>query len=90
MDGNPFMDEHPFMGILDAEGGKTLFWTKTLLWCLGTRCCAPEHPENPKKEVPFDEINGARPEKAGATHIRRNLKKLGEGVRPRLTRDREN
>jgi hypothetical protein len=62
------------MGILDAEGSKTLFWTKTLLRCLGTRCAAPELPENPKKEVAFDGIKRALPEKAGATHIRRNLK----------------
>jgi hypothetical protein len=49
------------MGIVDAEGGKTLLWTKTLLWCLGTSCAAPELPENTKKEVPFDEIKGGLP-----------------------------
>jgi hypothetical protein len=69
-----------FMGIVDTEGVKTLLWTKTLLWYLGTRCTAPEHSKNMKKEVLSDVINGARPEKAGATHIRRNLKKQVRGV----------
>jgi hypothetical protein len=61
MDGNPFMDSNTFMAIIDAEGVKTLFWMKTLLWYLGTSCSAPEPSENPKTEVPSDEIKGGLP-----------------------------